>query len=137
MSPHFVGIQPAAPGGDWETDSYSNPNARLRGSVDGPAGVGTSATVFTKIPATGDVVVYNGSEPWMTMPPDVALYHELNHARQAANGEMQPGQSTNPWVGGLANNRELEVTGVGPFASNPLSENSYRAARGLPLRDYY
>jgi hypothetical protein len=137
MSPHFVGIEQAPAGGDWETDTYNNPGARLRGSLNGPNGAGTSSTVHTNIPASGNVTLYNGAEPWMHVPSDVALYHELNHARQATRGEMQPGQDTNPWVGGRVNNRELEATGLGQFADSPFSENSYRAARGLPLREYY
>jgi hypothetical protein len=136
MSPHFVGIRPAVPGtnnNDWSSDSYTNPNARIRNGLNGPVGAGTSATVFSNL---NSGPFYNGSEPWMNAPDDVTLFHELNHARQAVRGEMQPGRGQDPWVGWRVNNRELDCVGLGPW-DNEISENAYRVARGLPPREYY
>jgi hypothetical protein len=81
--------------------------------------------------------VYDGKEAWQKKAPaDVLLFHELVHARDATNGTLLPGQSKESNGKGV-HNFELSAVGVKPNPLNPSSENQYREARGLPLRDGY
>lgn len=77
----------------------------------------------------------DGSEPWMKRPPDVGLEHELKHSADAADGKMIPGSTV---IDGRATkNNEAQAVGLGSSASDPGTENAYRAERGLPPRTYY
>jgi hypothetical protein len=112
---------------------YTNPGDRFQ-KADGTPGKGTSANI-TIYPKAG--TLYGGTEPWHTYPPDVALFHEMTHANQAMHGTTVDGTGTNPGGHGTANLRELQTSGLGPYAKDPITENAYRGARGLPLRTYY
>jgi uncharacterized Zn-binding protein involved in type VI secretion len=113
-------------------DQYTNPAARMRSSVGGPNGAGTDSYVDFNPTATR---IGNGSQPWMTRPTDVGLFHELHHAADAGEGSMDPGTST--INGRTTNNREAQAVGLGPYASDANTENSYRSERGQPRRTYY
>jgi len=113
-------------GSDYST-GYTDPAARLRSSVGGPNNTGTDSTItYTANPIT----VYDGSRPWMNIPSDVGLLHKMRHASDAARGAMDPGESMID--GRLTRNREAQATGIGPYATDPYTENSYRNERTLP-----
>jgi uncharacterized Zn-binding protein involved in type VI secretion len=113
-------------------DEYSNPAGRMRSSVGGTNGAGSDSVVDYNPNRTQ---IGDGSEPWMNRPADVGLEHELNHSADAAEGAMDPGTSVID--GRVTKNREAQAVGLGPYSSNPGSENAYRAERGQPLRPRY
>lgn len=73
----------------------------------------------------------DGSQPWMTRPPEVGLGHELVHCEQAQNG----GWSSNK-TGGVEND-ELAAAGLPPYQNNAHTENKIRKEMGQPERTYY
>jgi hypothetical protein len=67
-------------------------------------------------------------------PPYIGLAHELVHALHNQRGN-QAGYDTNTTTGVLY---EYLCVGLGPFAAEPISENTVRAgAAGIALRDRY
>ena len=129
-SGHTVTIQETSGGN--ETDAYTDPAARMRGTVGGPNGAGTDSVVDYN---PNQTQIGNGTQPWMTRPADVGLYHELHHSADASEGAMDPGSSV--INGRNTRNREAQAVGLGPYASDTSSENGYRAERGEPPRTYY
>lgn len=79
-------------------------------------------------------------EPWMRDRPRFAFYHEMVHAYHNARGDAAPdGGGYVPCVEGSfeVGNVEFQATGLGPYASNSVSENAIRAQMGAPLRKHY
>lgn len=139
---HTVTITPDSSGSP-STSYPMNDAPRFVNPATGTPGAGVSATVEAN---PGPFVMYDGSEPWMRASSDTVLFHEMNHARQAGMGIQVPGQSPNPLpapAGGnpnwrpTQNSRELQGTGLGPWANDPVTENSYRAERGDWRREWY
>lgn len=112
--------------------SYDNPANRLRGAVGGPNNTGTNSTVSFNPNRT---ILGNNSQPWMNRPTDVGLFHELRHASDAAQGAMDPGTSV--INGRVTRNREAQAVGLGPYAGDANTENTYRQERGEPQRTQY
>jgi hypothetical protein len=71
--------------------------------------------------------------PWLPMRSDVTLFHELTHAHHAAYGTLDQttlasGAGVNPDdVGQLG--MEYQAVGLGGWAGNTLTENTYRDQR--------
>lgn len=95
---------------------------------DGTPGAGSGSTLHYNPDRTQ---IGDGSKPYMTRPPAVALGHELNHCEQAQNGTW-----TDDSTGGT-NNNELEAVGLPPYQGNPHSENKIRKDLGQPPRTEY
>lgn len=74
-----------------------------------------------------ECVMYDGSEPWMTVPPELIIGHELVHAYHHACGTML----------GTGSREEEQTVGLGIFADLKFTENSIRKDYGLPLRPRY
>jgi hypothetical protein len=69
-------------------------------------------------------------------PPQVALFHELVHAYyNAAGGQLGREDSINEANGGRL--FELMAVGLQPFQTRPYSENQFRAALNVNLRQTY
>ena len=75
------------------------------------------------------VVIGNGSEDWMTRPPDIGLAHELIHADDTAHGNMDP----NKPAGSTVANYERQAVGLDPFTGKEHTENKIRAEWDAPL----
>lgn len=72
----------------------------------------------------------------LTRPPQCGLYHELVHAYYNAIGkQLGREDSLNEGNGGRL--FEAMAVGMGPFAARPISENQFRQALGVPLRNTY
>jgi hypothetical protein len=69
------------------------------------------------------VQIGNGSEDWMTRPPEIGLAHELIHADDAAHGNLDP---TKP-AGSTVMNAERQAVGLPPFTDKQHTENKLRA----------
>jgi type VI secretion system secreted protein VgrG len=108
-----------------------NPNTAYQ-NPDGSAGSGSDSEVIYN---PDRQQVGDGSEDWMTRPPDVGLHHELEHSAEAANGTMETG--TTDINGQETANVETQSVGLGHNADNPGSENAYRRERGQPQRPRY
>lgn len=139
-----VSITETGPGGDsagLASGNWSNPNLYN--------GTGVNATV-SHYPH--QQTVYDGSEPWMTMPPHTVLGHELTHASHITNGDVTGNPASGPPIpndtSGLPQGRALEerrTVGNGPdpfygmpdYSGEPFSENSIRNDQGLPPRPRY
>jgi len=106
---------------------YDSPNDRFV-KPDGTNGSGSGSTVSYNPNTTQ---IDDGSEPWMTRPPEVGLGHELVHADDASKGQQVPGES-----GGIRN-REKQAVGLPPYQNKDPSENKLRADLGLPPRPRY
>jgi uncharacterized Zn-binding protein involved in type VI secretion len=126
-SGHTTTIRETAEGNG--CDEYTDPAARMRSSVGGPNGAGTDSVIDFNPNRTE---IGDGSEAWTNRPTDVGLFHEFHHAADAGEGAMDPGVGADG-----NNNRELQAAGVGPYAADPNTENSYRAERGQPRRPHY
>ena len=74
----------------------------------------------------------NGPQDWRSMPPAIALAHEMVHAWTGVHGTRAVGND----AAGVKR-RELQAVGIGEFSNARLSENRFRAAFGLPLRPVY
>lgn len=106
---------------------YDDPAARFA-NADGSPGAGTGSTVHYNPERTQ---IGDGSEPWMTRPPEVGLGHELVHAEQAAQGQQHPGETDG------TRNRERQAVGLPPYEDNAHTENNLRRDMGEPERTYY
>ncbi len=130
-----AGLPPGTPGGWGNPDLYN--------------GNGTNATLDHH---PNQQTVYDGSEPWMTMPPHVVLGHELTHASHITNGDVTGNPASGPAIPndttGLPQGRgreERRTVGTGPdptygmpdYSAEPFSENSVRRDQGLPERPRY
>lgn len=87
-----------------------------------------------------------GDEPGQVcFDTSLSVLHELNHAVNAAYGTTLTRESLNPQFPytsdgenqNFTSAEEANAVGVGPYASNPYSENAYRAEEGLPARHDY
>lgn len=95
----------------------------------GSNGTGSGATLHYNPNANQ---IGDGSEAWMTRPPEVGLGHELVHCEQAQNGSWS---NTNKHNGVLDD--ELAAAGLPPFQDNPHTENKIRRELGQPQRPRY
>ncbi|MGL6209614.1 MAG: M91 family zinc metallopeptidase [Paracoccaceae bacterium] len=98
-------------------------------NADGTNGTGSGSTLSYNPNKTS---IGDGSEPWMTRPPAVALGHELVHVEDAQQG----GWSDTEKHGGVLDD-ELEAVGLPPFENHPHTENKIREQMGLPTRPRY
>lgn len=74
--------------------------------------------------------LYDGSEPWMWLPPELILGHEFVHAYRLADGLSL--STTDKLV------EEYATVGIPPFASEDgFTENGMRKEYGLPMRPRY
>jgi hypothetical protein len=121
---HTVTIVETAEGN--ECDTYTSPDDRFVG------GAGTDSVVEYN---PGRTSIGDGSEPWMTRPADVGLYHELVHGADAGDAAMDEGETMID--GRNTRRREAQAVGIGPYAGRSGSENDYRSQRGEPPRTYY
>lgn len=96
--------------------------------ADGSNGTGSGSTLHYNPNRTQ---IGDGSEPWMTRPPAVALGHELVHCEQAQNGSW-----SNNTTNGTEND-ELAAVGLPPFENNEHTENKIREELGQPRRPRY
>lgn len=96
--------------------------------ADGSNGTGSGSTLSYNPNRTQ---IGDGSEPWMTRPPAVALGHELVHCEQAQDGSW-----SNEATGGTLND-ELAAVGLPPYENNDHTENKMRDELGEPARTYY
>lgn len=109
---------------------------------DGTSGIGTGGNVHFD---PNRLQAGDGSEPWHRRPPAVGLWHELAHARDAAQGNQALGQAPDPRMpAGTANpnawninNREMQATSIGPWSAHASDENALRSELNLPRRDSY
>lgn len=77
---------------------------------------------------------YDGSEPWMRTPPEIALGHELVHAYHEATGTYHAyGDMNNP----IRLQEEARTVGLGVYIHKRYSENAIRKDYGLALRPRY
>lgn len=106
---------------------YDNPAGRFV-NPDGTPGAGSNSTVSYNPDTTQ---IGDGSEPWMTRPPEVGLGHELVHADDAAKGQQVNGETDG------TRNRELQAVGLPPYETKDPSENGMRRDMGLPERPRY
>nr|BDT30554.1 calcium-binding protein [Myxococcus sp. MH1] len=106
-------------------------------NTDGTPGKGTDGTVNYNTTRTS-----LGGEEWMTRPPIVALFHELVHASDYANGTLARGEKNG------VNNRETSAVGLPiDLDQNPATpdvvqpgrpgENVLRDELNLPTRPRY
>ncbi len=96
-------------------------------------GTGTNAAV-TYVPGDEGGIVASGgaTDAWLPMRSDVTLFHEMVHAHHAAYGTLD--QTV---LGGAdahaddvgQNGMEYQAVGLGGWAGDPLSENTYRQER--------
>ena len=109
------------------------------GSVPGRSGasfsdgVGGDAEVHYVPGDNGGIVQPTMSNAWLPMRSDVTLFHELAHARHSAYGTLDQNMigtadAANPrdvgqWGG------EYQAVGLGNFAGDQLTENTYRSER--------
>ena len=139
-----VTITETGPGGDSAglgSGNWSNPSLYDGTGVD---------AVVSHYP--NQQIVYDGSEPWMNMPPHTVLGHELTHASHITNGNVTGNPVTGPAIPndstGMPQGRALEerrTVGIGPdptygmpdYSGEPFSENSIRRDQGLPIRPRY
>lgn len=106
---------------------YDNGEARFV-TPAGEDGAGTSSTVHFNPERTE---IGDGSEDWMTRPPEVGLGHELIHAEQASHGQQHRGETDG------VRNRELQAVGLPPYEDNTRTENNLRDDLGEPQRPRY
>ena len=126
-SPHQVTIE--------ETTSY--PSTQYSPDADSWEIPGSPPTPG---PGSDVIVLYNpnfrlpnnGPQDWRSMPPAIALAHEMVHAWTGVHGTRAVGND----AAGVKR-RELQAVGIGEFSNARLSENRFRAAFGLPLRPVY
>lgn len=84
-------------------------------------------------------VIGDGSEPYMTRPPEIGLGHELCHASHDLNGGLTKGAD-----GSVSRQNEERRTvglpaghGSPDYSKEPFSENSLRKEMGEPQRPRY
>lgn len=70
--------------------------------------------------------------PWMTERQKYGYYHELVHAWRITNGTQATGRGPHG-----VRNAEWQATGLGPYASEPVSDNAVRRAMGKAERPEY
>jgi uncharacterized Zn-binding protein involved in type VI secretion len=97
--------------------------------ADGSNGTGSGSTLHYNPNRTQ---IGDGSEAWMTRPPEVGLGHELVHCEQAQDGTW----SDTNMHGGVLDD-ELAAAGLPPFEDNPHTENRIRREMGQPNRPRY
>jgi hypothetical protein len=89
---------------------------------------------------TGSDVYHNPLDPRALMirgkmaGPDTTLFHELTHARHAAQGNLRTAPLTAGDVGAGhsdigVNSEEYATVGLGAFAGDAVTENAYRRER--------
>jgi hypothetical protein len=83
-----------------------------------PPGLGTSSGVRFNVRNVGDNVLGGAT----FRPPAIGLAHELMHAMHYGRGTA-PGYEINHFTSTAA---ELLFTGIGPFANEPITENTVR-----------
>jgi hypothetical protein len=71
--------------------------------------------------------------PWTSERPKYGFYHELVHAWHTVNGTTAGGTRVDPDTA----NYEWQAVGLGPYASNEISENAIRRAMGKAERPEY
>lgn len=102
-------------------------NCRLAPIYNGFQG-DTNVIVYTP----EKTMMYDGREPWMVVPPEIGLAHELVHALHSVEGLY--------FINGnhlLTMFEEERTVGCGGFGSEEFSENAIRKDYGLPLRPKY
>lgn len=105
----------------------------------GRPGPGTGSRVLADPTAT-QWESCNGQQPWMVDRPRFGFYHELVHAYHNNIGDAATGGGSYipcadiPYEIG---NVEFQTAGIGPYASQAVSENSIRAQMGVPRRPDY
>ena len=112
---------------DGNAAGYDSPEDRFV-KPDGSNGPGSGAKVSYNPNTTQ---IGDGSEPWMTRPPEVGLGHELVHADDAGRGQQVRGDAGGTPI------REKQAVGLPPFENKDPSENKLRADMGLPPRPRY
>jgi hypothetical protein len=96
---------------------------------DGKPGPGSDVTVEYN---PGKTSTHTGEKDWMKRPPAIGLAHELIHAWADMKGITdRRGKSVSP------PGYERQAVGLNEFEDAILSENSFRAAFGIPLRPRY
>lgn len=123
--------------------SQANPPGYLR--TDGKPG----AKANTEIGYDPDATSYSGTTPsiydtaaWAqppNAPSDSVLFHEMTHADDMMHGRMDGnnGVNTGPRAGNPVPNYEIRAAGLGPYANESYSENTYRRDRNLLPRTFY
>ena len=106
---------------------YDSPADRFV-KADGTPGAGSNTTIKYNPDTTQ---IDDGSEPWMTRPPEVGLGHEMVHADDASKGQQVDGETAG------TRNRELQAVGLPPYENKDPSENGIRRDMGLPPRPRY
>ncbi len=136
QSKHKTRIEAAIGGGnsaladDWEA---TKPDST------GRPGPGTGSRVFADPTAT-QWESCNEQPPWMVDRPRFGFYHELVHAYHNNLGDVAGGGGSYVPCADIPHeigNLEFQTAGIGPYASQAVSENSIRAQMGVPLRTSY
>lgn len=114
-------------------------NSNAEGGADDHAapgswadGHGTNAEIDYVPGDAGGIVQPTMEDEWLPMRSDVTLFHELTHAHHAAYGTMD--QTTLDGTNAHADDvgqagLEYQAVGLGDFAGDHLTENTYRAER--------
>lgn len=71
--------------------------------------------------------MYDGSEPWMIVPSEIALGHELVHGLHKVFAIYRDS----------LREEELATVGLGRYAHDKFTENAIRKDMALPLRPRY
>jgi hypothetical protein len=107
---------------------------------DGTPGEGTGATVSMNPALTSYATPGQAEAPWMTERDKFGFYHELVHAYHDGRGDAAPGDHVSTIPGGAPRslaNLEFQAMGLGPYASEKISDNAIRAAMGKAERPNY
>jgi hypothetical protein len=110
----------------WSKENYRE--AYLR--PDGTPGKGDRSTIKINASLTtfADVARGEKEQPWMTERVKYGLYHELVHAWHGSRGTLARGDHKREPMA------EFQAVGLGPFASEAITENLIRQQMGKELR---
>ncbi len=143
---------------DYKGDPFTDRDPRNSQRGDGiknPPGTGNKTDVviaFDPAFVKGPPDERKDTAWYKDTPPDVTLFHELNHADDLAHGQMEANAANNqgtnvgPRAGCKCAKHELKAAGLGPYATNGdknnpnyPSENDYRNERvpKCETRTYY
>ena len=95
---------------------------------DGKPSAGASARIDINASLTTFATRGEKEQPWMTERVKYGLYHELVHAWHGIHGTVARGDHKEQ------PNAEFQAVGLGPWASQPISENTIRQQMGKALR---
>lgn len=128
-SPHtFEIISWDGPNNDTTFSERNFRDAYIR--PDGTPGKGDRATIKINASLTtfADVAKGETEQPWMSERVKYGLYHELVHAWHGSRGTLARDDHNK------VPNAEWQAVGLGPFASEPITENAIRQQVGKELR---